>query len=574
MITGRSRHLAVMRKYIDDTVVGRRVVGELERAMVERHLGDLERAGTDEFPYVFDARCASNACEVFPMLSHSDGEYVGKPFHLMPWQTFIVCSLFGWRHRETGYRRYREGLISVGRGNGKTPFGAAIMLVLLGFDEPFEARAEIYTAAVKRDQAGLSFEAAKRFVERSGMERAGYMEVYKRAITMDRVGSKLEPLSSDAKSSDGLNIHGLLKDELHAWTRYQRDYLEKLQTAMGKRRQPLDLTITTAGDEHSELWLEYYELCRQVVERGNGFEIDSLFVAMFEIDDDDDELDESVWPKANPMLEYGIVKIDYLRDEAKKARERPDKRSQFRRYHANKKTVSSAKSITSKLWACGHQPIPWDELENGFAAVDLGWKDDLAAIGYTFPLDWVDVEGKSKRRYAIFADVFVPKGTRRQLDRPPFAQWVREKRLIVTDSEWTDTGPMYQLLEKRHKDYGIETLAYDPSNAREFATNVLNEVGIDTFSFVQKHERYNEPLEEFKIALSEGRILHGGDSLLGWAAMNAVENANARGHRMPDKAKSGDKIDPFVAVLMAFSEAMFAERKKKSVYERRGPITL
>lgn len=571
MIKLNLKYLDQMQGYVDDVISGKRVAGQLEIAMVERHLEDLDRASSEDFPYFFDTRQAEKACEFFGLLKHSDGEYADRPFELYPWQIFITASLHGWRHCRTKYRRFREGFISVGRGNGKTPFGAGQMLLVLGFDCPFEPRAECYTAAVKRDQAKLSFDAAKRFVDSSGLERSGYMQLYKQAITLDRFDSKLEPLSSDAKSADGLNIHGLLKDELHAWSHYQRDFLEKLQTAMGKRRQPLDLTITTAGDEQSVLWREQHTLCRKVVERDNGFDIDSLFVAIYEIDDDDDELDESVWPKANPMLEHGVVKIDYLRDQAKKAEDDETGRSKFRRYHANKLTTSANKSFRSESWAVGDQPIPFADLKDGFAGVDLGWKDDLAAIGYCFPLDNVRIDGKSKRRYAVLADVFCPRGGRRKLDRPPFNEWVRSGRLTVTESEWTDTDAMYEALERRMRDHGIQSLAYDPNNFREFATNVVNRYGIEAYAFYQKHAKYHEPFNEFKIALSEGRIIHGGDSLLGWSALNVVEEEKG-GYRMPAKDRSEDKIDPFVAVLMAFSEAMFAETKRKSVYEERGPL--
>ena len=142
--------------------------------------------------------------------------------------------------------------------------------------------------------------------------------------------------------------------------------------------------------------------------------------------------------------------------------------------------------------------------------------------------------------------------------------------MMVTESEWTDTAPMYEKLAKRNKDFGIKVVAYDPANAREFATNVVNELRIETFNFQQSHSKYHEPLREFKQALLEGRILHGGCPLLGWAATNVVEEENAKGHRMPSKGRSIDKIDPFVAVLMAFSEAMFADRQSRSVYRDRG----
>lgn len=575
MIVHENNSRAAVQGYCDAVTSGRRVTGRLERAMVERYLEDLERSTRPDCPFELDERKASAACRFFSLLRHTDGEYAGQPFDLYPWQAFIVWNLFGFVDKHTRFRRFREAFLSVARGNGKTPFGAAIMLLLAGFDDPIEERAEVYTAAVKRDQAKLSFAAASRFISQSGLARSGVVKVTKDSLFWPRFQSTLLPLASEAKTADGLNIHGLLRDELHAWSEYQRAYYEKLQTALGKRRQPLAITITTAGSEESDVWAEQHQLAKQVVDRGNGVNIDGLFVAIYEIDDEDDELDPAVWGKANPMLEFGIVKEKHLSEYAAKAVINPTIRHQFRRYHTNKLTYSHNKAFTSELWSRGKQIIPWAKLAFGYAGVDLGWCDDLAAIGYCFPLDWVSIEGKSKRRWVVWSDVFCPRGGRRDLKVDPFATWVRDGRLQVTDSEWTDTAPIYQALARRAKEFkGIKSVAYDPNNCREFALNVENELRLSTFPFPQKHFKFHEPLKEFKIALAEGRILHGGDSLLGWASMNVVEEVNVAGHIMPAKKRSIDKIDPFVAVLMAFSEAMFAERQRPSVYESRGPLMI
>lgn len=562
----------VVSEYCQAVQSGKRIAGKAEQDAVRRYLADLERQKDPSWPYRLNTELAAACCEFFPLLKHTDGEYSGRPFELYPWQVFIVWNLFGWVRRDNGYRRFTEGFLSLGRGNGKTPFGAGLMLLLFVCDTPMEDRAEVYSAAVKRDQAALSFGAAKRFIEQS-KELSAAVEVLKHELNLRSNNSKFSPLSSDAKSADGLAIHGLLRDELHAWTEYQREYYEKLQTALAKRRQPLAITITTAGSEESQLWLEQYDLAKQVVDQSNTFELNQLFVYIAEIDDDDDELDEQCWPKANPMLEYGVVKIDALRKMADTARANPTFRHQLRRYHCNKLTFSHNKAFTAELWGRGAQPLP-DSMKKIFAGVDLGWCDDLAAIGFCAPLDWVSVEGQSKRRYAIWAKCWVPRGTRRDLKREPFATWIKTGRLEVTESEWTDTAPMYEALREAHKKHQIRSMAFDPYNAREFSLNATNELKLTTFAFQQQHAKYHEPLKEFKIALGEGRILHAGDDLLSWAAQNVVEEENSKGHRMPSKNRSTDKIDPFVAVLMAFSEALFDERKGPSVYEKRGPILL
>lgn len=553
----------IHRQYMDAVRSGARIAGRLEQEAVSRFLADrdLERSG--DSPFRFDEALADRACRFFPLLRHSDGQYCGHRFTLYPWQVFIVRNLFGWVHRDTGYRRFKEAFLSVGRGNGKSPFGAALMLLLFEMDFPPEPRAEVYTTAVKRDQAAISFNAAKRFVEMSPALSSKITIHIKKLL--NGTHSNFEPLSSDAGSADGHNIHGLLRDELHEWSEYQREYYDKLASALAKRRQPMAITITTAGSERSRLWRENYGFASKVVDQTCPLQADNLFVFICEIDEDDDELDEQCWPKANPMLEYGVVKIGALRDMAAKAVEDPATRRVMRRYHCNRLAYTEHKSFTSDMWAKGDQAIPYGEIQHVFLGVDLGVVDDLAAVGVVAPLDWISVEGMSKRRYAVWCHSWIPAGTKRNLSHEPFAAFIRDQRLITTDSEWTDTAYMYREVENLNDQYGVRKLAYDPAMAREFALNCVNEIGIEVFPFNQQHHKYNEPLLEFKQALAEGRILHAGDPLLGWAALNVVEDVNIKGHAMPSKQKGEEKIDPFVAVLMAFSEALFAERIKRKM---------
>lgn len=569
MIRGTSK--VKVQQYIDSVLSGTRVAGLKEKRAVERYLRDMERAerGDPSFPYRFDFALAERACSIVETLEHTDGAYAGQPFTLYPWQAFVIFNLFGWVSVSTGYRRFREAFVSLARGNGKTPFGAAIMLIVFAFDSPVEARAEVYTAAVKRDQARLSFDAARRFLERAQLDEA--IEVLKSEITVRGTHSVFSPLSSDAKTADGLNIHGLLRDELHAWTHYQREYYEKLNTALGKRRQPLAVTITTAGSETSEIWQEQYAIAGEVLDPHSPLEIESLFAFICEIDDEDCELDEAVWPKANPMLEYGIVNIAHLRDMAAKAAIHPAIAHELKRYHCNKLAFSAAKTFTPTLWSKGDAKP--DKIPHTiYGAADLGWKDDFAAVGYCAPLDWVSINGKSKRRYAVWVDVWIPRGTSRDLRSEPFNSWVRQGLVNVTESEWTDTAPIYASIERVKKRHRVKSFAYDPNNAREFALTIENQIGIRTFAFAQKPAKYNEPFREFKQALDEGRILHRGCPVLAWSAMNVVEVIDSQELVMPSKPRSRDKIDPFVAVLMAYSEALFGETAKRSKYETSDPI--
>ncbi len=430
---------ATVESYVDAVLSGERIAGQKVRDACQRHRDDLQRvsgtalaAGEDQhhgptqdgqecpsyeddadaFPYRLDEQKAVQACLFFQFLKHTDGEYAGQPFELKPWQAFVVWSIFGWVHRETGYRRFRHAFVSVGRGNGKSPFAAALLLLVFAFDSPLEARAECFTCATKTKQAGITYEQARRYIEDS-RPLSSLVELYAHKMVIPSTRATLEKLSGEGKSADGLIPHCIVRDERHEWYgKALRKLDEKIITAMKKRRQPLLIDITTAGNEDSEMWQEDYDYLSLVVSRKTKIENDSRFVLIFEMDDDDDELDESSWHKANPMLEYGVVKIDGLREMAAEAEWNPTKRAELRRYHCNKFTSSAKMPITAEIWSKGNGELPSLFGRPCYQGFDWGWREDLAAAAYVFPLDWQAVEGDFdtvwKRRYAVILDCWIP----------------------------------------------------------------------------------------------------------------------------------------------------------------------
>ena len=185
----------------------------------------------------------------------------GETFALAPWQAFVVGSLFGWQ-RADGLRRFRTAYCAVPRKNGKSTLSAGIALYLLVADG--EQGAEIYSAATTRDQARIVFDEAKRMVGSSPALRRR-VQVLINNLNVEASASRFMPLSSDASSMDGLNVHGAIIDELHAHK--TRHVVDVLETATGARRQPLLFEITTAGyDRHSHL-LRAPRLCDQAAGR-------------------------------------------------------------------------------------------------------------------------------------------------------------------------------------------------------------------------------------------------------------------------------------------------------------------
>ena len=195
--------------YARAVVSGDVVAGRLVRMACERHLRDLvDGPGRG---LVWNPDHAAKAIRFFALLKHSKGEWAGRPFELAPWQRFVIGSLFGWKNAD-GTRRFRDSYVECARKQGKSTLAAGIGLLLAFFDG--EPGAEVYAAATKRDQAKIVWSEARRMVKATpGLNSR--ITALTANLHIESTASKFEPLGADEDSTDGLNIHGCIIDELH-----------------------------------------------------------------------------------------------------------------------------------------------------------------------------------------------------------------------------------------------------------------------------------------------------------------------------------------------------------------------
>ena len=555
----------VVTQYTTAVMNGRIVVGKLERLAVERYLKDLDRNDIR-----LDRELADDACSFFHrILLHTLGKWSGTEFVLYPCQMFVVWNIIGWLNVETGFRRFRKAFLSFARGQGKTPLAAGLLLYIFMFDDPPSPRAEAYVVATKRDQAKICFDDIIHYI-RNNEELRSLVSVKQGGVYRDEDGSKIEPLASDSKNTDGLRPLVVVRDEGHEWREKHRGLLEKINTAFGKRDQPLDIAITTAGCEESELWEEEYEFCRSILE---GEDADSQFVFIAEIDEEDDPLDEECWIKANPLASYGVVNMDVLRDLKAKAKNNPRAKLELQRYHCNRFTTSHARYMNPEMWSMGSVALPeFDSSVERFLGFDWGWSNDLAAIAFCYITGMVDIEEERKPTYAIKVQAWAPKHGIRDLTQPPFINLIEQGKIITLDGATVNSAVILKYVKDELDELPILQCGFDSNNAREFGDIAENELGINPHKFPQTCAMYNEPMKEFTTALQEGRMVHGNCPLARWAFMNVITKTDPANYVMPDKKRSKDKIDPACATIMALAMAMRHAREEPSVYEERGPL--
>ena len=212
----------------------------------------------------FDEKAADRAVKwIEGNLRHFKGRWAGQPFYLMAWQCRLVRALFGWR-RSDGSRLFRSAYVEAPRKSGKSTLASAIALYLAYGDD--EAAPEVAFAAYDRDQAGICYQAARHMVEQVPELHAA-TAIYncrKEMQFRDNPGGWLRALSRESASQFGLNLHGLIFDEL--MTQKTAEMWDALTTSQASREQPLIFAISTAGWDQESVCFRQRELARQVAE--------------------------------------------------------------------------------------------------------------------------------------------------------------------------------------------------------------------------------------------------------------------------------------------------------------------
>lgn len=556
--------MKVVNDYVDDIVSGRVTACKSIIGACKRHLDDLEKQNTEDFPYYFDESHADKMVRFFPaMVKHSIGIHEGSSFELLPWQAFVVASIFGWKKVENGARRFNKAYISVARKNGKSSLAAAICHLCAGFDvnpttgKP-EGVAQVVIAATKKEQAdAVTMAECVRMRDSSPnmKERSDYKN---RILAYQHNGGTIRTVGSD-RPFDGLNPSLVIIDELHAFRDQgkQVEFLDTMKTGSGARLQPLYIVTTTAGTTSSTIWLQEYRYATMVA-RGE-FNDESYFSMSYELDEDDDAMDESLWIKANPCL--GVtVKTEFLEEQARPARSgSSDALRRFERYHGNRVVSSTAGAFNMDQWkSCSVEFIDKSAWSRNAvcvgAGVDLGGRNDLAAWALVAKHDTGQVgkDGQPEYIYEGFARAYISPNCPRDLTKEPFPDFIASGDLVVTENPISALES--DLLREAQAVGGYE-LAFDPYQAQR-TSEFFCENGMLPVIMPQTCAHFNAPIEEIRACIRDGRLRHDGGKLLQWCVGNAVVVEDKQNRLMMNKKESSEKIDPLVAFTMAFSRAM------------------
>ena len=506
----------------------------------------------------FDAQAAQLALDFYSeCLTHVKGDLASQPLELAIWEQAIVANTFGWK-RPDGTRRYREVMVFVPRKNGKTTLGAGIGEYMLFCDG--EPGAEIYSAAADRQQAAIVFDVATGMIRNSEVLSkrcyiygGGPTGQSKAIVLKDNCGF-WKVLSADAKTKHGFNAHAIVIDELHAQP--NRDLVDVLVTSTGTRSQPLILYLTTSDYHRESVCNEKYDYATKV--RDGIVEDASFLPVIHEATPDDDWRHKKTWRKANPN--YGVsVRPDYIEREFRRAVETPAYENTFKRLHLNIRTEQDVRWLPIDLWdACAEPPADLDGQEC-WAGLDMSSTTDLSAFVLWFP-------GAG----AVLPFAWVPEANaheRERRDRVPYLTWARQGLIEMTPGNVIDYDLIRARINSLSEQFEIKQIALDRWNSTQLMTQLAGD-GFDMVPFGQGFKSMSAPTKELEKLLLSNALRHGGHPVLRWCASNVTVTKDPADNWKPDKAKSTERIDLIVALIMAIGQAMQRDESAgQSVYD-------
>lgn len=558
-------------QYVDDILSGTVPACRWIKLACERHRRDLETG--HERGLHFDESAAKIVIAFFSVLRHWKGEWGGKPIKLEPAQQFWLWSLFGWR-RADGSRRFRTAYLEVARKNAKTTTAAGVGLYLAFVDG--EPGAEVYSAATKRDQARISHKDAAQMVKASPQLNQ-MIGVFRDNLNDIKSGSKFEPLSADYNSLDGLNVHGVIADELHAWP--DPELWGVLKTGTGARRQPLMVAITTAGVNQQGICYGQREYVTRILK---GIVNDDAYWGMIytldtkqdwpDLDVDDDWQNETNWIKANPLL--GVSKkLDTMRSDATEAANKPAELNHFLRWHLNIWTQAVTRWVNPIFWAaCGEYRVDPEALTGRicYAGLDLSQTYDITALALVFPPESEDEPYQVLMRFWLPQDNMLERVRR---DQVHYDVWARLGFLSLTPGNVVDYDFILAEIASLSGRYDIREIGYDRWGATLISQRLMDLGGDEwVVPIGQGFASMSPPMKELGKLIAEKRLAHGANPVLTWMADNLVAREDPAGNIKPDKEKSREKIDGMVALIMGLDRATRAEGI--SVYEERDLLVL
>ena len=530
-----------IKEYHNQIQEGKLVAGELVKQVYEKLAN-----GLDNGEYFFDANRASIAVEFIESFCHHSKGQAGL-IKLELWQKAAVSAIFGIVDKD-GLRQFREVFIMVGRKNGKSLLAAAIMGVMAYADDEYGA--ELYCLATKLAQAKIVLDNFHQMIQRED-ELSAITKKRRDDIYIPDSNTSVQALAFSEKKSDGLNPHFVVNDEVASWPGASglRQY-EVMRSAMGARREPLILNISTAGYESGGIFDELYTRATRFLQGGEDER--RLLPILYAIDSTDEWDDIHELKKANPNLGISVFE-SYLRDQADIARGSPAAKAEFMTKFCNIKQNAIAAWLPAHLVERAGlmgEGLTLADFENSYAVggIDLSQTTDLTAASCIIQ--------RNGRLYA-FTQFFMPKNrlvTAQEEDNIPYNAFVQQGILTLSGENFVDYKDVYnwfRFLSDECKIFFLK-IGYDRYSS-QYLIDDLNSDGYHT-DYVKQGEKLTPVIREFEGILKDGGFAIANNKLCEYHFLDVALKQNLETREVkPTKIDSRSRIDGAVSVLCAMT---------------------
>lgn len=542
--------------YARNVTAGKIIAGPPVRAACQRHLTDLEQAPQRGF--FFDTKLAARAIGFYKdVLRLNGGQFEGLPYQLLPWQQFIVGSIFGWVKAD-GTRRFSSVYVETAKGTGKSPLAAGIGLYCLMCDG--EPRAEIYAAATKKDQAMILFRDAIAMYRQSPELQTRLVSSGSLGnewnLAYHETGSFFRPISSDDGAS-GPRPHCSLIDELHE----HRDgyVLSMLEAGQKGRRQALTFMITNSGKQKAGVCWDYHQ---HGVRVSSGIVEDDTFFAYIcandLAEDGKTEIDPfehpEEWIKTNPSL--GVtLQTDYLEKQIRQARGLPSLEATVRR-------------LNFCQWGWGANATPWIGFDLWMNAGNDYHLSDFAGRKAYLGLDLSAVRDLTAAVFVIqpetpgepwhIAPYFWLPGEglllREEKENIPWSTWAKSGHLFTCPGAVVDYAQVGQWLWEVSQTLDVQAAGRDPW-MKSGCQKAWDDAGIafpfEFEDFGQGYKSMSPAIKELERRLIGGMAVHPNHPILNLCAANAQVARDPADNVKFTKSNSLGRIDGLVALAIA-----------------------
>ena len=515
-------------EYAREVVAGKVPCGKLHMLACKRHLGELKKQRTSDFPYYYDEESAARILNFAETLTIAEGTKP-KPVKLIPSQVFDLSMLFGWKKVEGDYRRFRRSYLSMARQNGKSFFNGILGTYIAGFSG--YQYGKIFTVATKKRQARIAYEEMMKFIQADpDLDELFDIKDYKSAIIAKETKCEIAALSRESGLEDGHRSIFCSADEIHQ----HKDNGVYKALLNGQRSLPESLLsmITTRGFDLNSFCYEMDSYCRDVL-HGVSTAPD-FYVDIYALDDGDDIWDEANWIKANPFLCRDPEKMKVLRQEAQTARDMGgfELRDFICKSLNGWVRNTETQYVDPESWAaCGSDRTVQDIVDAGhrecYVGLDLSSGGDLTSLSLEFPLP----DG----RFYIYSHSFMPRGRQTEhiaTDIAPYDTWEQQGLLTVTGGEMdymTDYKFIISHLAELKERYGLVYLGIglDPHNAAGIMQD-LECFNCPVVTITQSARSLNDATVAVRLLIKGQQVEYDRrNELLSWSMVNAAVVKNS-----------------------------------------------